>query len=298
MFMKHFCGGTRPAPYFEGWYLKHQSRNGQALALIPAFHIDSSGCRSASLQVITNSGSWWLEYPQAQFQASPNRFQVRVGQSWFGCHGIKLNVDQNGLLLQGTLNYGPFTAIRSDIMGPFRLFAHMQCSHGVISMRHSLEGALNINGEIIDFSGGAGYIETDRGHSFPNAYLWTQCAGNESENSSLMLAIATVPLPVGGFTGCICAIIHQGREYRLASYRGARIEKWSPAGASIRQGNYRLTVDLIEGHGQSLRAPEKGNMERTVSESLCAVVNYCLWKGKEVLFQHTDQYAGFEYSNQ
>jgi len=296
--MKYFYGEKRSAPYFEGWYFKHQSKNGQAFALIPAFHIDSTGRRSASLQVITNSGSWWLEYPATQFQVSQKRFQIQVGRSWFGCHGSKFNVNQNGLLLQGTLNYGPFTAIRSDIMGPFRLFAHMQCSHGVISMGHSLEGSLNINGEIIDFSGGAGYIETDRGHSFPNTYLWTQCVWNGPESSSLMLAIATVPLPMGSFTGCICAVMHRGREYRLATYRGAKVEKWSPTGAVIRQGKYRLTVDLMEEQGQSLRAPEKGNMERTIHESLCAAVTYCFWSGKDVLFRHTDRYASFEYSNQ
>jgi len=165
-------------------------------------------------------------------------------------------------------------------------------------MRHSLEGSLNINGESIDFSGGTGYIETDRGHSFPNAYLWTQSAWHEHTNSSLMLAIATVPFPIGGFTGCICAIIHQGREYRLATYRGVRIEKWSPTGTLIRQGKYRLAVELKEEQVQALRAPEKGNMERTIHESLCATVNYCFWSGKDILFQHTDRYTSFEYSNQ
>lgn len=39
-------------PYFEGWYFKLQTGQGEALALIPAFHIDRSGRRSASLQVI------------------------------------------------------------------------------------------------------------------------------------------------------------------------------------------------------------------------------------------------------
>ena len=45
-------------PYFEGWYFKHQTQQGQTPALIPAFHIDSEGCRSASLQVISNDRSW------------------------------------------------------------------------------------------------------------------------------------------------------------------------------------------------------------------------------------------------
>jgi hypothetical protein len=36
-------------------------------------------------------------------------------------------------------------------MGPFRFFAGMQCAHGVISMGHSLSGALELNGEHLDF---------------------------------------------------------------------------------------------------------------------------------------------------
>lgn len=296
--MKYFHGKNRSGPYFEGWYLKHQSRRRQSLALIPAFHIDHTGRRGASLQVIANSGSWWLEYPEAQFHADPNHFQLQLGQSWFSRQGCVLNIDQDGFLLQGTLKYGPFTAIRSDIMGPFGLFAGMQCSHGIISMGHRLEGALKLNGEILDFSNGTGYIETDRGRSFPSSYLWTQCVWNGSENGSLMLAIASIPLPVVSFTGCICAVVHRGREYRLATYQGANIIEWSPNSARIRQGKYRLTVELLEEQGQSLRAPVEGSMKRTIHESLRATVRYCFWKEEELLFQHIDPCASFEYSDQ
>ena len=73
--------------YFEGWYLKHQNRHGQTLALIPAFHIDSAGQRTASLQVISNAGAWWLEYPEAQLQFSRQPFQVQFGQSGFSHQG-------------------------------------------------------------------------------------------------------------------------------------------------------------------------------------------------------------------
>ena len=47
----------------------------------------------------------------------------------------------------------------------------MQCSHGVISMGHPLEGSVRLNGETIDFSGGTGYIETDRGRFLADAGL-------------------------------------------------------------------------------------------------------------------------------
>lgn len=294
--MKFFHGAKKPGPYFEGWYLKHQSPDGKSLALIPAFHGGRDGRRSASLQVITDSGAWWLEYPEAQFRASENAFHVEIGQAVFHKGGMKIDVSRDGLSLQGELHYGPFTALRSDIMGPFRFLPGMQCSHGVLSMGHSLEGRLRLNGEILDFSGGTGYIEMDRGRSFPETYLWTQCVWPEPKGGSLMLAAASVPLPIGSFTGCICAVLCQGREYRLATYRGARIESWSPAGAVIRQGSLRLSAEVLEERRQALRAPAEGRMERGIHESLCAVVRYQLWSGESILLQHTDRRASFEYA--
>ena len=295
--MNFFRSTNRTGPYFEGWYLKHQSRKGQTLALIPAFHIDRSGQRTASLQVISNSGAWWLEYPGARFRFSRQPLQVQIGQSSFSSQGIDLHVEQAGLSLHGTLRYGPFTVLRSDIMGPFRFFAGMQCSHGVVSMGHSLQGTLVLNEETLDFSNGIGYIETDRGRSFPSVYLWTQCLWDEPERGSLMLATATIPLPVGGFTGCICSVFYCGHEYRLATYRGAKIVECSPSRAIIRQGRYRLEVELLKERKHALRAPVEGRMKRTIHESLCAKVRYRFWCGQELLFQHTDSYASVEYSS-
>ncbi len=294
--MGFFRGRTKTGPYFEGWYFKHQNPQGQTLALIPAFHIDREGHCTASLQVISKNQTWWLEYPEAQLQVSRQPFQVQIGTSSFGGQGIDLHIQQDNLSLCGSLHYGPFTALRSDIMGPFRFFAGMQCAHGVISMGHSLEGALELNGECLDFYGGTGYIETDQGRSFPSKYLWTQCVWGGPERGSLMLAIAAIPLPVGGFTGCICSVLYHGQEYRLATYRGAKIEKWSPSGAVIRQGQYRLEVELLNEQRQALRAPVEGRMERTIHESLCAEVRYRFWHGDNLSLQHTDSNASFEYS--
>ena len=295
--MGFFRSTDRTGPYFEGWYFKHQNPQGQTLALIPAFHIGKEGRRTASLQVISKDQAWWLEYPEAHLKVSRQPFQVQIRQSSFGSQGIDLHIRQDNLSLCGSLRYGPFTALRSDIMGPFRFFAGMQCSHGVISMGHSLSGTLKLNGERLDFSDGIGYIETDRGRSFPSRYLWTQCVWDRPKQGSLMLAIAAIPLPVGGFTGCICSVLYCDQEYRLATYRGVKIEAWSSAGAVIRQGKYRLEVELLNERRQALRAPVEGRMERTIHESLCAEVRYRFWCGHNLLFQHTDPNASFEYSS-
>jgi len=55
------------------------------IAMIPAMHIDSTGHRSVSLQIISDSGAWWLEYPETQFQAAQNNFHVRLEQRKFIC---------------------------------------------------------------------------------------------------------------------------------------------------------------------------------------------------------------------
>lgn len=206
--MERFFHAPGRGAYFEGWYFKLQTRGGEALALIPALHQDAALRRSASLQVITREGSWWLEYPEAEFGASAERLRIRAGANIFTEKGLRVSADAPGLRLRGAVGFGAFTRLVSDIMGPFRFLPGMECSHGVISMTHSLEGALSINGRTLDFTGGTGYIETDRGRSFPRAYLWAQCAWGG--HSGFMLSAATIPLPLGGFTGCICALVHGG----------------------------------------------------------------------------------------
>lgn len=289
---QYFNGENKTGPYFEGWYFKCQARDGCSLALIPAMHICEDGQRSASIQVITEDHAWWLEYPASSFAASRNSLRIQIGENCFSEAGLLLDVEREGLSLHGRVRVGPFQFLRSDIMGPFRWLGNMECAHSVISMGHMLHGQLELNGSVLDLSGGTGYIEADRGRSFPAEYLWTQCMWN---GCSLMLSIATIPFGKLRFTGCICAIILHEHEYRIATYRGTKIQNWSAHGANLSQGRYRLEVQLLEQKAQSLRAPSDGNMNRTVHESLCAKVRYRFWRDGKLLFDHTDEHAGFEY---
>ena len=262
-------------PYFEGWYFKCRTKDGKTIALIPAIHKDDSGQGSASIQVISEAGTWWLEYPEAEFHVVRQPLRVSLGPNTFGEEGISLQVERSGLSLHGELRHGPLTPLQSDIMGPFRFISELECTHGVVSMGHRLNGTLTLNGETLDFSGGYGYIETDRGRSFPDKYLWTQCSWATPENTGLMLAVATIPvLKHVRFTGTICSIQYNKREYRLATYKGARIKAWSEHGADIVQGEYRLVVEVLEKQGQPLRAPVEGAMGRIIHESLCSKVRY------------------------
>lgn len=286
------------SPYFEGWYFKCQTNDGKTIALIPARHKGGNCQNSASLQIIAETGTWWLEYPEAEFHVTKQPLRISLGTNSFGEEGISLRVECSGLSLRGDLGHGPLAQLRSDIMGPFRFISEMECTHGVISMGHSLDGTLTLNGETMDFSGGWGYIETDRGRSFPDQYLWTQCSWSEPQATGLMLAVATIPiLKHIRFTGTICSVNYNKREYRLATYKGARIKAWSEYGAEVVQGKYRLLIEVLEKQGQPLRAPVEGAMGRIIHESLYSKVRYCFWEKGHLLFNHIDDGASFEYAD-
>ena len=87
-----------------------------------------------------------------------------------------------------------------------------------------------------------------------------------------------------------------GQEHRIATYRGARIQRWSSKGAVLIQGKYRLEVQLLNQKAQPLRAPADGDMSRTIHESLCAKVRYRFWQDGELLIDHTSAHASFEYA--
>lgn len=289
---KFFYGKNPKPPYFEGWYFKLQGDHGRSIALIPAMHVQKNGHRSASIQIISETDAWWIEYPFEQFSASEDHFFVQIGECIFSEQGIHLSVQKDGLSLSGSVSFGKFLPISSDIMGPFCWLPNMECSHSVISMKHRLEGTLILNGEQLDYNNGIGYIEADRGRSFPTSYLWTQCCWQET---SIMLSIATIPMSRLRFTGCICAIFHNGKEYRIATYRGARVAKWSAHSAVVLQGKYRLEVNLLEQSPQCLRAPADGEMCRTVKESLCAKVCYRLWEHDQLIIEINSDKASYEY---
>nr|WP_243108402.1 tocopherol cyclase family protein [Maliibacterium massiliense] len=289
--MHNFHGAHKRSRFFEGWYLKHQQGE-HTVAFIPAFHVDAQGKKSASLQVVTDEGAWNLTFDAAAFAASRHRFRVRVGDSLFCTNGARLDIDADGLRVTGLLHYDAFTPLAADIMGPFRFFS-MQCNHGVLSMAHALSGSLRLNGRKLDFTGGTGYIEKDWGRSFPKHYLWTQCC---QQDTSAMLSVADIPVLGGRFTGCIAVVQAQGRQYRLASYRGARIARYDAGGAALRQGDMRLEATLLAGAPHALRAPQQGGMTRTIEESPACRVRYRFSVQERVVLDFTNARASFEYA--
>ncbi len=273
---------------FYGWYLKCQS-NTQTLAVIPAVHQKGHN-RTCSIQIITDSSTWTVIFPADEFQK--RKKHIFIGKNQFGEKGIRLAVNTPELTIKGSLKFGTLLPLKYDIMGPFALVPFMECRHSVWSMKHSVNGAMTINGQEYLFQNDCGYWEGDRGRSFPKEYLWTQCC---FKNGSLMLSVADIPIGAFHFTGIIGVIFWQGKEYRLATYLGAKVKLLQNRIVRIVQGDFELEARLLEADGQVLKAPKKGNMIRTIHENAACQAFYRFWKNGKILFEFETDKASFEY---
>ncbi len=293
--MKYFHGANKKKSYFEGWYLKQQNQE-ETLAFIPAWHVDGRGRPSASLQVVTRDQAWSLDYPAGAFAAHRDRFFVKLGDNIFSRGGTILKLETGDLEVKGALIYGPFAAPPGDIMGPFRHVAFLQCRHSVFSMLHRVDGRVSVNGREYIFDGGLGYIEGDRGHSFPKNYLWTQCSHHSQlyGDCSLMISIADIPFLGGSFTGCLAFVWLGGKEYRLSTYQGVKILAAGPGLVRLRQEEMLLEAELLERDSCSLRAPAGGSMDRTVHQSPACKVRYRFSYRGRPLLNFLSYQAGFE----
>ncbi len=294
---KYFHGIGKRYPFFEGWYLKHQTKT-QTIAFIPAVHADKKGKWDVSLQVVLsgtkNDGAWYFTWPIEECSIASDKFQVRCGKNLFSEKGIAIHIENDSVSIIGKISYSPFQQIKGNIMGFFGWFKFLQCNHGVISMSHELKGNLIINGEDVEFSGGRGYIETDWGVSFPKQYIWSQCGFGETFKNSIMISAADIPLFGRSFRGCICAIHFDGKEYRMGTYYGARILEYKNGSILIRQGNMRLKVTRLDEQAFHLRAPVNGSMRRLIKESPVCRVKYQFCRGKEEVFNIISGRASFE----
>ncbi|HWQ57848.1 MAG TPA: tocopherol cyclase family protein [Clostridia bacterium] len=265
---------------FEGWYFKHQ-KGKETLAFIPG-----RAGSGAFVQVIGSHGSRQFDVDGCEAKDGV----VRAGRCVFCEEGA--SIDLPGV--RGEIAYGAWTPLRADIMGPFRHLP-MECRHEVLSMRHTLAGFVVVDGREIPLDGGVGYAEADSGTSFPKWYQWIQC-NDFAGPCAVMASVARIPFLGLHFTGCICAVLYKGKEYRLATYNGARVLESSPMRLSVTAGALLLDIDILTREpGHPLRAPVRGRMSGVIRESNGAAARFRLWERGDPVFDLASEGAGYEY---
>lgn len=282
---------------FNGCYFKQQSGE-NAIALIPAYHREKDKIKTASLQIITKDQVFMRNYPYTAMNFQENPLQIQLGEHRFSTSGITLHEQSANFSLTGELKFQQLIPPLHHIMGPFAHIPFMECYHQIWSLKHKVTGSITLNNQTYEFPHGFGYIEGDRGRSFPKRYFWTHSffqQDHDTTTGSLMLAVADIPMGLGDFTGIIGFIFWKGKEYRFGTYLGAKVLERTKNSITISQGSYKFTATLLESKAQSLKAPHSGAMSRLIKESLQCTARYKLYKNDHLLIDVTTNHASVEF---
>lgn len=302
--------------YFEGWYFKQVSSDESViLSLIPSM-MRSKNKERAMLQIILaeNIGGNWqiltdqLDFPISEFKPQDNPFSINVGGNTFSKEDLSLDVNADNIKISGNVFFEPFTTLPTTmvsptIMGPFSYLPFMECIHGIVSLHHNLKGTLEINGRILSFDDGIGYIEKDWGQSFPKYYVWLQSNHFENRPSSLFFSWAHIPLGPFQFPGFICHLWVKEKHYRFATYNGAtcKIEDITEDKISIilKKAHITLSIQAFIKVKGALAAPKHGEMDHQIKEGLAVTINFQLVneKNKEII-EDSSSLSGVEIVRQ
>ncbi len=278
-----FQGKYKRDNYFEGWYFKiTDSKREHTYAIIPGISLERNDTH-AFIQILDmNNKVSNFHYDINEFSYNPAKFEFMIGDNYFSKSRIRLNLNGDGISIQGDLFFCdiieyPRTAFNPGVMGWFHFVPGMECHHDIISIQHEIKGRLKINGSKAVFNGGKGYIEKDWGSSMPQSWVWFQSNHFGADDVSLSLSIAKIPLMRGSFTGFIVLFRYKERLIMFTTGNGARISELSGNNnvlrIAVKDCRFRLDLRISNsGRGGQIKAPVNGQMSRSITESLDAAV--------------------------
>lgn len=301
---EHFQGEGKQSNYFEGWYFKVLNAAGtKAFAFIPGIAMDQFGKKQSFIQVLDgkNKTAAYHRFEVDQFVPTRGSFNLSLAGSSFSESTIHLNLDN----IKGTLNFSgnvgwPKPFYSPGIMGPFSFVPFMECYHGIVSMDHSIQGTLTINDEIIDFTGGRGYIEKDWGRSFPSSYIWMQSNHFNKPGISLKASVAKIPWLGSSFVGFISGFWLYDRLIQFTTYNGTVLRKsfadTKKVELVLENKKHRLEIFAKRDGATSLASPILGLMDGRIEESMTSEIDVQLYDkiDKSIIFSGTGNHTALE----
>lgn len=306
-----FHGTHERAGFFEGWYVKLVSADrAHRMAVIPGVFLglqgDDGQSDEAFIQVLdgTTGHADYVPFDRAEFDARPDRFDVRVGPNRFTSAGMTLDLPELDLSAEvrfaQPLTPWPVTLRSPGIMGWYGWVPFMECYHGVVSFDHGLRGVVQQGERTIDLTGGLGYLEKDWGRAFPAGYVWMQSNHFSRPRVSVSASIALIPWLRSEFRGFIVGVWVDGTLLRFATHTGARTShlqldddhvRW----AMVDRAGGTLTIEAERRRGGLLHAPVRTQMHRRVEETLDARIHLRLVDPQgRVVLDDTGECAGLE----
>ena len=113
-----------------------------------------------------------------------------------------------------------------------------------------------------------------------------------------MLSVATIPLGNLKFIGIISVVSFENKEYKFATYYGAKLKKYDVNNDSIdieiKQGNKTLSVSSLSENSNFLLAPSKGKMNKEILESISSKIDVQIKENDKIIFANSGFNSGLE----
>lgn len=187
----------------------------------------------AKLEIYTNvTDKIVINYPIEEYSYSPKRKIVTLGRSVFTKDYIELDIQNELIRLQGTLEFKNKIELKShfgkkSIMGPFSKLPFVSVYYDIEKLSTGLDGTLIYNNQNIEFTGGKGFVEKIRGSKWPNIWILSKCNHfNRDPHAAIVLGIARMGVAFNHCTGFVLAISANDKRYLLTSYNGAHVVKF------------------------------------------------------------------------
>jgi tocopherol cyclase len=304
-----FQGNRKKKNYFEGWYFKMVSNDGtHIMSIIPGISLSKDGKEQhAFVQMIdgVTAQTSYYSFPIEAFSFSAKKFEIRIGNNYFSEDKIILDLRDSISSISGTVEMSEQVSYTSGrwmnfgIMGWYRFVPFMECYHGVVSLTHTLKGALKVNDVVHTFDQGKGYIEKDWGSGMPSSWIWMQSNHFSDTSTSFMLSVASIPWLRKSFNGFLGFLYHNGKTYHFATYRRTKLHlevtESNVVNIRIEDKKHTIIIQAKSRDAGLLKAPVQGSMDRRIAESINAELKVTLLdkKGKTIFVDSTG-IAGLE----
>jgi len=297
--------------YFEGWYYKTVASNGDAIAIIIGIALNQNE-KIAFIQTINgkDGSTTYSSFNISEFSTTKKPFSISIGNNFFSKEKVIIGdrTEIRGKIEISDMKILPINIFRPGIMGWYRYLPKMECYHGVVSLRHKVNGFLSIGNKETKFVDSPGYIEKDWGTSFPEAYVWMQTNNFSNQNCSFMLSIAKIPWINRNFRGFLGFLNINQRIIIFSTYTSAILNILAVGEKKIKieikgkgfglnkslRSNEIIIIEASRKSVGSLAAPVTGSMKRRIGESIDGKISVKYFKNEKLLFDDIGIKSGLE----
>lgn len=151
-----FQGRGKKKDYFEGWYFKSVSNDEKiAYTIIAGLSITKTLNNSHSFVMFVdahNKDLHYYQYPLSSFWANKEKFEIKIGKNSFSLNNIILDMDNGQTKINAQMKFEniipwPVKRFSQGVMGIYAFIPFLECYHGVLSLNHSINGYVEINGK-------------------------------------------------------------------------------------------------------------------------------------------------------